>query len=143
METANNSMLSKVFGVLSSNWAVIIFLVLTIFSVMKIIDSQESTIKALETAQGVYAANYESLKKDMVDIRQQVLENSVKMTDHYNRINRNVNEASAKLSRLEKALMKENVASAKPGLVTKKVQAAIDENEERLACITGNTQYCQ
>ncbi|QIO00569.1 i-spanin [Salmonella phage rokbiter] len=47
-----------------------------------------------------------------------------------------------KIKQLDKALSRQDVIAAKPGLVTLIAKKQNKEFEERLACLTGNLEYC-
>lgn len=131
-----------VWGILSANWATILILGLLILSGVRMISTQEQTIKILNNSNAVYAASYKDLRNSMNDLRAQMEENNLKLEVHYNTINRNLSVSEARLSALESAASREHVVGAKPGLTTLKAKQAIKENEENFSCLTGNTEYC-
>ncbi|QIN99213.1 i-spanin [Salmonella phage smaug] len=56
----------------------------------------------------------------------------------------NVSQADLdkKISQLDKALSRQDIIAAKPGLVTLIAKKQSKEFEERLACLSGSVEYC-
>lgn len=65
-----------------------------------------------------------------------------RMNQYFTMNNISQADLDKKIKQLDKALSRQDVIAAKPGLVTLIAKKQNKEFEERLACLTGNLEYC-
>lgn len=65
-----------------------------------------------------------------------------RMNQYFTMNNISQADLDKKIGQLDKALNRQDIIAAKPGLVTLIAKKQSKEFEERLACLTGNLEYC-
>ena len=65
-----------------------------------------------------------------------------RMNQYFTMNNISQADLDKKIKQLDKALSRQDIIAAKPGLVTLIAKKQNKEFEERLACLTGNLEYC-
>lgn len=79
-----------------------------------------------------------SLNKIKVESEQR----ETRMNQYFTFHNISQQDLDKKISQLDKALSRQDIIAAKPGLVTLIAKKQSKEFEERLACLTGSVEYC-
>lgn len=65
-----------------------------------------------------------------------------RMNQYFTMNNISQADLDKKISQLDKALSRQDIIAAKPGLVTLIAKKQSKEFEERLACLSGSVEYC-
>lgn len=83
-----------------------------------------------------------SLETSLNKIKVESEQRETRMNQYFTFHNISQQDLDKKISQLDKALSRQDIIAAKPGLVTLIAKKQSKEFEERLACLTGNLEYC-
>lgn len=120
----------------------IIIIIILAFTTTKIMDLQNTTINTLQSSSKQLRQDYHNLEDRINTITAEVKENNKKLTLYYDRSSKSAEYLSAKVSKLDNYVDREDTVKAKPTLVATKAQRAINTYEDEFACLTGNVSFC-
>ncbi|EDT3056359.1 hypothetical protein A4M93_004854 [Salmonella enterica subsp. enterica] len=102
-------------------------------------------VNKVETLSGdlaVATKKISSLETSLNKIKVESEQRETRMNQYFTFHNISQQDLDKKISQLDKALSRQDIIAAKPGLVTLIAKKQSKEFEERLACLTGNLEYC-
>lgn len=102
-------------------------------------------VNKVETLSGdlaVATKKISSLETSLNKIKIESEQREARMNQYFTFHNISQQDLDKKISQLDKALSRQDIIAAKPGLVTLIAKKQSKEFEERLACLTGNLEYC-
>lgn len=108
------------------------------FSAYHLVNKVETLVGDLAAATNKISTLETSLNKIKVESEQR----ETRMNQYFTFHNISQQDLDKKISQLDKALSRQDIIAAKPGLVTLIAKKQSKEFEERLACLTGNLEYC-
>ncbi|ATS94017.1 hypothetical protein P13BB106kb_p033 [Pectobacterium phage DU_PP_V] len=123
-------------SVFSSPWVYVLLLVLCVLSLgylgVNKISSLSEDVQGFKSQVSLLEEKNEALSKKMVS-----------MGWYHTTVLTNQNALNNRVSKLTDSLSREDIIAAKPGLVTRIAKKQNADLEERLACASGNRQYCR
>lgn len=102
-------------------------------------------VNKVETLSGdlaVATKKISTLETSLNKIKVESEQRETRMNQYFTFHNISQQDLDKKISQLDKALSRQDIIAAKPGLVTLIAKKQSKEFEERLACLTGNLEYC-
>ncbi|UPW38419.1 hypothetical protein ESCO30_00154 [Escherichia phage vB_EcoS_ESCO30] len=102
-------------------------------------------VNKVETLSGdlaVATKKISSLETSLNKIKVESEQRETRMNQYFTFHNISQQDLDKKISQLDKALSRQDIIAAKPGLVTLIAKKQSKEFEERLACLTGSLEYC-
>ncbi|WWD11508.1 Rz-like spanin [Escherichia phage SmurfNell] len=102
-------------------------------------------VNKVETLAGdlaVATKKISSLETSLNNVKAESELRETRMNQYFTMNNVSQADLDKKISQLDKALSRQDIIAAKPGLVTLIAKKQSKEFEERLACLTGNLEYC-
>lgn len=108
------------------------------FGAYHLVNKVETLAGDLAVATNKISTLETSLNKIKVESEQR----ETRMNQYFTFHNISQQDLDKKISQLDKALSRQDIIAAKPGLVTLIAKKQSKEFEERLACLTGNLEYC-
>ncbi|WLW40657.1 I-spanin [Escherichia phage Bf23] len=102
-------------------------------------------VNKVETLAGdlaVATKKISTLETSLNKIKVESEQRETRMNQYFTFHNISQQDLDKKISQLDKALSRQDIIAAKPGLVTLIAKKQSKEFEERLACLTGNLEYC-
>lgn len=102
-------------------------------------------VNKVETISGdlaVATKKISTLETSLNKIKVESEQRETRMNQYFTFHNISQQDLDKKISQLDKALSRQDIIAAKPGLVTLIAKKQSKEFEERLACLTGNLEYC-
>lgn len=102
-------------------------------------------VNKVETLSGdlaVATKKISTLETSLNKIKAESEQRETRMNQYFTFHNISQQDLDKKISQLDKALSRQDIIAAKPGLVTLIAKKQSKEFEERLACLTGNLEYC-
>ncbi|WGG14224.1 hypothetical protein [Salmonella phage phC11] len=83
-----------------------------------------------------------SLETSLNKVKAESKLRETRMNQYFTMNNVSQADLDKKIKQLDKALSRQDIIAAKPGLVTLIAKKQNKEFEERLACLTGSVEYC-
>ena len=108
------------------------------FSAYHLVDKVETLSGDLAVA----TKKISSLETSLNKVKAESELRETRMNQYFTMNNISQADLDKKIKQLDKALSRQDVIAAKPGLVTLIAKKQNKEFEERLACLTGNLEYC-
>ena len=108
------------------------------FGAYHLVNKVETLAGDLAVATNKISTLETSLNKIKVESEQR----ETRMNQYFTFHNISQQDLDKKISQLDKALSRQDIIAAKPGLVTLIAKKQSKEFEERLACLSGNLEYC-
>lgn len=102
-------------------------------------------INKVETLAGDLAVTQKEIKTlttALANVKKESENREIRMNQYFTLNNVSLADLDKAMKQLDKALGREKIIAAKPGLVTLIAKKQNKEFEERLACLTGNLEYC-
>ncbi|AWN08700.1 Rz-like spanin [Escherichia phage Gostya9] len=102
-------------------------------------------LNKVETLSGdlaVATKKISSLETSLNNVRAESELRETRMNQYFTMNNVSQADLDKKISQLDKALSRQDIIAAKPGLVTLIAKKQSKEFEERLACLSGSVEYC-
>ena len=102
-------------------------------------------VDKVETLSGdlaVATKKISSLETSLNKVKAESELRETRMNQYFTMNNISQADLDKKIKQLDKALSRQDIIAAKPGLVTLIAKKQNKEFEERLACLTGNLEYC-
>ncbi|QBQ80664.1 hypothetical protein VAH1_00036 [Escherichia phage vB_EcoS_VAH1] len=103
-------------------------------------------VNKVETLAGDLAAatnKISTLETSLNKIKVESEQRETRMNQYFTFHNISQQDLDKKISQLDKALSRQDIIAAKPGLVTLIAKKQSKEFEERLACLSGSLEYCR
>ncbi|AJA41560.1 putative membrane protein [Escherichia phage DT57C] len=102
-------------------------------------------LNKVETLSGdlaVATKKISTLETSLNNVRAESELRETRMNQYFTMNNVSQADLDKKISQLDKALSRQDIIAAKPGLVTLIAKKQSKEFEERLACLSGSVEYC-
>lgn len=102
-------------------------------------------VNKVETLAGdlaVATKKISSLETSLNKVKAESELRETRMNQYFTMNNISQADLDKKISQLDKALSRQDIIAAKPGLVTLIAKKQSKEFEERLACLSGSVEYC-
>ncbi|AKN44476.1 Rz-like spanin [Salmonella phage NR01] len=103
-------------------------------------------VNKVETLAGdlaVATKKISSLETSLNKVKAESELRETRMNQYFTMNNISQADLDKKISQLDKALSRQDIIAAKPGLVTLIAKKQSKEFEERLACLSGSLEYCR
>ncbi|QQM13638.1 hypothetical protein vBStySLmqsSP_1107 [Salmonella phage vB_StyS-LmqsSP1] len=103
-------------------------------------------VNKVETLSGdlaVATKKISTLETSLNKIKVESEQRETRMNQYFTFHNISQQDLDKKISQLDKALSRQDIIAAKPGLVTLIAKKQSKEFEERLACLSGSLEYCR
>ncbi|AJA73494.1 hypothetical protein [Shigella phage SHSML-45] len=103
-------------------------------------------VNKVETLAGdlaVATKKISSLETSLNNVRAESELRETRMNQYFTMNNVSQADLDKKINQLDKALSRQDIIAAKPGLVTLIAKKQSKEFEERLACLSGSLEYCR
>ncbi|WCZ58136.1 hypothetical protein K44_041 [Salmonella phage Kenya-K44] len=102
-------------------------------------------VNKVETLSGdlaVATKKISSLETSLNKVKAESEQRETRMNQYFTMNNISQADLDKKIKQLDKALSRQDIIAAKPGLVTLIAKKQSKEFEERLACLSGSVEYC-
>ena len=102
-------------------------------------------VNKVETLSGdlaVATKKISSLETSLNEVKAESELRETRMNQYFTMNNISQADLDKKIKQLDKALSRQDIIAAKPGLVTLIAKKQSKEFEERLACLSGSVEYC-
>lgn len=103
-------------------------------------------VNKVETLAGdlaVATKKISTLETSLNKVKAESEQRETRMNQYFTFHNISQQDLDKKIAQLDKALSRQDIIAAKPGLVTLIAKKQSKEFEERLACLSGSLEYCR